>query len=365
MPDPLQSRAVTDAAVAKRARATSQRRFWLWIVLALVAYFVLMIGFERSLFAPRPGRVSEDADGFEQTILLLLEGGEDSPLWLLARFAVISPLLVGSELPGGVALQAIYLLLYALPVVLWHPEGQPRRGGMLLLLVVPVFVSFRLAISIYSVCYCLIFLVDRRANPLTFIWFSIPVFLSSSTMFVYLLYFPLLAARRLRQEGLLVKALAWGLFGLVAGQFITKMFALFTRSLGGEVLSTAGTVGLDYSGTSGGFFLDMLSGNPFFLALVVGQYDRLVLLTASVLVAIHLLTKLASRGDPRVLRFVLILMASMLSEGVGAYSVGVVLFIILVHRRSFLNQRRRLRRPARVDDASAAAGHGANSSVPA
>lgn len=327
-------------------RPRTPASYWLWAVFALTVYFALMISFDRSLFAPRPGRVIEEADGFEQTIIAFLTQDDTQPLWLWARFAVISPLLYANELPNTSMLQAIYLLVYSLPVVFWAPPGAPRRVAQLILLLVPVFISFRLAMSIYSVSFCLMFVMDRRISPWTFLWFSFAMFLSSSTMLIFLIYFPLLVVKRIRDNALHQKLLLWVLYFIVLDQFLDKAIGLFTRSLEGEVLSTASTAGLDYSGSTSGFFMAMLTGNPFFTAVVTGQYDRLLLLLPTMVVAPVLLMNLNQRGDRRLLVFILILLASMLSEGVGSYAVGIVLFIILVHRRVFFRPLPRGRRPS-------------------
>lgn len=316
---------------ARRGLGRDPVFFIIAMVAAIAIYFVLLLYFDRSLFSPRPGRVVDEPDGFEMTILALLGDDDEAPIWLLARYAVIAPMMWVDALPAASILQGLYLLVYSLPVVSWCPKGSRRSFLQLVLLLIPVFVSFRLAISIYSMAFCLIFLVDRRVSPWALLWYSFPVFLSSSTMFIYLLYFPLLVLPRLRGAHMVPKALLCLLYVMVVSQFIDKALGLFTRSIAGEVLSTAADVGLDYSGSSGGFLLALLTGNPFFTAIVAGQYDRFLLLVPSLIVAIVMVVKLWRSGNARVLGFVLILLASMLSEGVGSYSVGVVLFLVLLH----------------------------------
>ena len=315
------------------------------LMLAIVCYFAMLVMFDRTLFSLRPGRSIDDPDGFMMTILSVLDGQDEVPLWLHARFAVVSPLMWLAGLPTTPLLQGGYLLVYSLPVVLWTPEGASRRVLQVLLLFIPVFVSFRLAISIYSMAFCLIFLVDRRVSAWSFLWFSFPVFLSSSTMFIYLLYFPLLAAPRLRGI-LLPKVLHWILYVVVTDQLIEKVLGLFTRSIDGEILSTAAQANLDFSGSTTGFFLAMLTGNPFFTALIAGQYDRFIVLIPSLLMAIFMVVMLWRSGNVRVLGFVLILLASMLSEGVGSYSVGIVTFLVILHRKVLLRPHAALPAPA-------------------
>ena len=313
----------------------------LCLLLAIGVYFVLLIAFDRTLFSPRPGRVVEDLDGFQQTILAFLAGGDDPPLWLVARFAIISPLLLINESPLAPVLQGLYLLIFSLPVVLWSPPQSSRSVLQLVLLFIPVFVSFRIAISIYAIAFMFMFIVDSRTKPWALLWYSLAVFLSSSTMFIYLLFFPLLAARRLRGCSWAARILLWLVYLAVVDQFLGKAMDLFTRSVEGEVLSTAAEAGLDYSGSPVGFAMALLTGNPFFTAVVAGQYDRLLLLIPSVAVAVPVLVRLWRNGNGRALGFVLILLASMLSEGVGSYATGVVLFIALVHRKYILRRPRR------------------------
>ncbi len=304
-------------------------------MLVLVLYFFLLVFFDRTLFSPRPGRLLDEADGFEQTILWVLMGEAEPPIWLLARLAVISPILYLDGLILSPILQGLYLLLYSLPVALWVPPRGRRSALQIFLVLIPIFINFRLAIAIYAVAFCLIFMVDRRVNPWAFLWFSLPLFLSSSTMFIYLLYFPILAISHLRLHGRLFKLGSWFLYLAIADQFFEKIVDLFDRSIAGEVLSTASAVGLDYSGSGSGFVFALLTGNPFYTAMVAGQYDRLLILIPSFIFAIGILVKLYLSGNSRVLLFVAIVLASMASEGVGSYSVGVVMALILLHRRYF------------------------------
>jgi len=323
----------------------------LLVLAALGIYFLLMLAFDRSLFAPRPGRVVDDLDGFQQTILAFVDDpwGDDFAFWLLARFLVIYPLYALEKLPLATLTQAMYLLVYSIPIALWTPQGSRPKAAQLVLLLVPVFISFRLAISIYAVSYCLIFMVDRKASPALLLWYAFALFLSSSTMFIFLLYFPLIAWRRLRDRGPGWRFAFVLMYLAISSQFIGKIYDLFERSISGEVLSTAGAAGLDYSGSTLGFLAALSTGNPFFTAIVAGQYERLLILLPSVFIAAIAVRRLWRSENRQVLPFVGILLASMLSEGVGSYAVGIVLFLIFIHARAVLGPSRkpRTQRPVR------------------
>ena len=330
----------------------------LLILIGLAVYFAMILGFERTLFSPRPGRVLEDPDGFEQTIIAVITGEQEVPLWLWARLALVTPMLWVDGISAAPLLQGIYLLAYSLPVVLWAPEGRRRNALQIVLLFIPVFVSFRLAISIYAMAFCLMFMVDRRIGPWSFLWYSMAVFLSSSTMFIYMVFFPLLALGRLRNARWPIRLLLWLLYLTVVSQFTGKLYDLFERSISGEVLSTAAAADLDLSGSGSGFALALLTGNPFYTSVVSGQLDRLLLLVPSLVAAVAVVFRLWTSGNNRVLAFVAILLASMLSEGVGSYSVGIVLFILLLHARYFLRAARPRRRRGLNDPPRAMASAG-------
>lgn len=310
-------------------------------VAMLGLYFYLLIHFDRTIFSPRPGRIVDTADGFESTIANFITGFGESPLWLYVRYYIVLPLLTMEDNPLSPVLEGLYLFVYSLPVILWTPPFRTRKVAQLLMILIPVFISFRLAICMFAMVYFLIFILDRRANPLLLLWYSATVFLSSSTMYIFLIYFPLFVWKRIKKVSLFVKIIFLALYVLVITQFLDKVFALFDRSLSGEVLSTAKAAGLDYSGSVSGFFLAMLTGNPFFTAAVSGQYDRLFILIPSLIFAAALLVILWRRGHWQIVGFLFILLTSMLSEGVGSYSLAVVIYMILVYYRDLL-----LRKPA-------------------
>lgn len=317
-------------------RVTRSGFYGLAFLAMLALYIYLLVHFDRTIFSPRPGRVVDTADGFESTIVDFIYGFGESPLWLYARYYIVLPILTLEDNSLSPVLEGLYLLVYSLPVVLWAPPHRPRNPAQMVLLLVPVFISFRLAICMFAMVYFLIFIIDRRARPLTLLWYSATVFLSSSTMYIFLLYFPFFVWRRITGSNPLIKIVFVILYMLVITQFLDKSLALLDRSLSGEVLSTAAAAGLDYSGSVTGFFLAMLTGNPFFTAMVSGQYDRLFVLVPSLIFAICLLAILWRRGHRRIVGFIFILLTSMLSEGIGSYSVAVVIYMILIHYRDFL-----------------------------
>lgn len=324
------------------SRVTRSAFYGLAFLAMLALYIYLLIHFDRTIFSPRPGRVVDSADGFESTITNFIYGFGDSPLWLYARYYIVLPILALEDHALSPVFEGLYLLIYSLPVVLWTPPGRKNNPAQLMLMVIPVFISFRLAICMYAMTYFLIFILDRRARPLILLWYSSTVFLSSSTMYIFLLYFPFFVWRRIRASHILIKTTFVILYLLVITQFLDKSAALLDRSLSGEVLSTAAAAGLDYSGSVTGFFLAMLTGNPFFTAMVSGQYDRLFVLVPSLVFAVALLVILWRRKHRHVVGFLFILLTSMLSEGIGSYSVAVVIYMIVIHYRDLL-----LARPAR------------------
>lgn len=325
----------------RSAHATRHAFYAIAFVVMFVAYIYLLVHFDRTIFSPRPGRVVDSADGFESTITNLLYGFGDTPLWLYARYYIILPILSLEEHPLSPALEGLYLLIYSLPVVFWSPPGRPKSIAQLILLLVPVFISFRLAICMYAMAYFLIFIFDKRANSIVLLWYSATVFLSSSTMYIFLLYFPFFIWKRIGKINIILRIVFLLLYFLVITQFLDKVWGLFDRSISGEVLSTAAAAGLDYSGSVSGFFLAMLTGNPFFTAAVSGQYDRLFILVPSLVFAAALLVLLWRRGHRQIVGFLFVLMTSMLSEGVGSYSVAVVIYMILIYYRDLLLPRRR------------------------
>lgn len=269
---------------------------------------------------------------------MLDESDQSFPLWLRVRYAICAPLIWLDGSAASSFLQGLYLLIYSLPVVLWTPQGSSRRSLQLIFLFIPILVSFRLAISIYAVLFFMMFLLDKRLSRWMLLWFSFPMMLSTSTMFVYALAFPFLARSCLRGANI-INILLWIVYFSVVGQFMSKIFDLFNRSLDGEVLSTAQNVGLDYSGSSINFFLSLLTGNPFYSAIVSGQYDRLIYFASSIFFLLFIVIRLLRSRNYGLIRYILILLASMLSEGVGAYALSIVLFMLILHSNAILAPR--------------------------
>lgn len=311
--------------------------FWAWVAFVLFVYFGLLYYFDRTLFSPRPGRVVESMDGF-QFSLLSYEAGGVNELWLTMRYYIIWPILEMDRMGYGPFYQGSYLLLYSLPIALWQQKLGQYRYIQVALILIPVFINFRLAICIYATAYLCIFAIDSRAKKLYLFWYSISLVLSSSTMFVFLLYLPLLGWGRFRDSRYTFRILFVLLYFVITSEFLGKIAALLDRSVSGEVLSTAADAGLGYAGSFDGFILALISGNPFFTAIIYGQYDRLFILVPSAIFGLFFVTYLYRIKSYRALVFILILMSSMLSEGVGSYSLPVIIFLMLIRSREMLFQ---------------------------
>jgi hypothetical protein len=321
------------------ARRTHERKigYFVAVFAFILIYILLLYYFQRTVFSPRPGRIIEEADGFHSMLMAVSDQPNQTyPPWLLVRYAIISPLIWLEGYADSPLFQGIYLLSYSLPVVLWRPFGAPRRFAQLILLLIPVLVSFRLAISIYAVAFFMIFIIDKRLSRWALLWYSPAMLLSTSTMFIYALAYPLVAWTRLRALSF-INIIHSIIYIIIVSQFLSKTFDLFLRSIDGEVLSTAQNVDLDYSSSTLGFAIALLTGNPFFTAVVSGQYDRLILLSFSILLFVYIFSRLVRYGDRFLIAYILIVISSMLSEGVGAYSLSILLFILLINRRAILN----------------------------
>jgi hypothetical protein len=311
--------------------------FWVWVSFVFFVYFGLLYYFDRTLFSPRPGRVVESMDGF-QFSLIAYEAGGVNELWLTMRYYIVWPILEMDRTGYGPFYQGCYLLLYSLPIALWRQKFGQYRYAQVLLMLIPIFINFRLAICIYATAYLCIFAIDSAARKSLLLWFSISLVLSSSTMFVFLLYLPLLGWSKLKGVGYFFRTLFFILYFVITSEFLGKILALFDRSVSGEVLSTAADAGLGYAGSFDGFILALISGNPFFTAIIYGQYDRLFILIPSAIFGVFFVTYLYRIKSYRALVFVLILMSSMLSEGVGSYSLPVIIFLMIIRSREMLFQ---------------------------
>jgi hypothetical protein len=238
--------------MTQRSRLLANILFWTAFVGTMAVYYALLIYFDRTMFSPRPGRIVESIDGFQYSLLAFEAGVSTDELWLAVRYYISWPLLEMDRSGYGSFYQGTYLLLYSMPIILWRQREKDYKYLQLLLILLPVFINFRLAICIYATLYLYIFIVGR-ASALLLIWYSIALVLSSSTMFLFLLYMPLLGRKGFPTGFALAKIAAVAVYGVVMTEFYGKISRLFERSVSGEVLSTAGDAGLGYAGSVEGF----------------------------------------------------------------------------------------------------------------
>ena len=310
--------------------------FWTAVLAGLAIYYVLLVFFDRTIFSPRPGRVVESMDGFQHSLLSFEAGISTDELWLALRYYISWPLFQMDRTGYGPIYQGTYLLLYSMPIILYFQRSGRYSYLQLFVIFIPIFINFRLAICIYSTLYLCIFALDKKPSKFLFLWYATSLVLSSSTMFVFILFFPLLGWRRLSESGLGYKFMVTAIYTIISTEFYGKISALFERSVSGEVLSTAGDAGLGYAGSLSGFIGALISGNPFFTAVTYGQYDRLFILIPSVAFGIFFVAYLARIRNYKAVVFLLVLMSSMLSEGVGSYSLSVAIAFMLLRWRDLI-----------------------------
>lgn len=311
----------------------------LYIITILFVYFVLMQYFERTIFNVRPGRIKEDMDGFENSIVYFNESDEPMPIWLTIRWLLVYPFITLDGFSLSPILQSLYLLAYSLYLSCWFPKGSKINYLQFIIIFLPVFVSFRMALTIFSIIYMYIMIADNKYNPILSLLYLPIIFLSTSSMYIYICIYLLHIVANLKHIGLSMKIITTLIFYVVVYQFYEKLNDLFERFSGGELLSSADKLNINFEFDAFGFILSLFTGNPFYVTLVNGRIIEFIFLMFSVMLSTYLLNELYKKKLKNEMKMILIIASSLVAEGLGAYALGIVVFIIYIHRNRLSKRR--------------------------
>jgi hypothetical protein len=301
-------------------------------ITVLLIYFFLMMYFERTIFNVRPGRVKEEIDGFENSILYFMEADEAMPIWLTIRWILVYPFILLDGFNLSPFFQAIYLLLYSLPLAFWVPPGSRTKYFQLIIIFLPVFISFRMAITIFSIIYMYTLLVDKKHSMVLALLYLPVIFMSTSSMYIYMCVYFLLILNRYKNILFPIKAFTTIVFFVVIDQFYEKLNDLYLRVSGGELISAAETLDVGFGSDITGFILSLFTGNPLYITFINGRVLEFIFLIISLVLAIYLLINLYRSKLKMDAMMIIVISSSLLAEGLGAYALGIVGLIIFMHR---------------------------------
>lgn len=304
----------------------------IYLIGILFVYFVLMQYFERTIFNVRPGRIKEDVDGFENSLVYFNESNESMPIWLTIRWLLVYPFIAMDGFSLSPILQSLYLLVYSLYLSCWFPRGSKINYFQFIIIFLPVFVSFRMALTIFSIIYMYVMIADNKYNPILSLLYLPIIFLSTSSMYIYICIYLLHIVANLKHISLSMKIITTLIFFVVVDQFYQKLNDLFQRFSGGELLSSAERLNINFEFDAFGFILSLFTGNPFYVTLINGRVLEFVFLMFSILLSIYLLSTLYKKKMKSEIKIILIIGSSLVAEGLGAYALGIVVFIIYSHR---------------------------------
>ncbi len=318
--------------------------FFPMLVLNIGIYLVLGIYFERSLFEARLGRQLEEwEDGFAVELRMLED--PDTPTWIHLRSWVVAPFLAVEDREDRSLVQCIIMLAYSLPVVLAKRKAGPRMVLQQLLLFLPILVSFRMAICVYSITYLYISSVWGKGNRVFLTLYAFCSVLSTNVMAVFalnMLYDAFLRSRR-----------SWFkyLFGIACGAVIlsvclTKIIPLYERINTGQYGNLSADVDLALGGDEMLRFVTVLLMDSSLVggAMSINEF-RFVILLCIILLGIGLLVRAVQRKEYRVVVFFAFFFPLILTEGIGPFSFSGPFLLYFLSSWSDLVKHRVPRRP--------------------
>ncbi|MES2755180.1 MAG: hypothetical protein V4659_10985 [Pseudomonadota bacterium] len=239
-------------------------------------------------------------------------------LWIHSLRTVITEFFLYFEELGGPGLATFVILLLYVPVIRMFRHAKWPNVAVILPLTV-VLLSYRSSLVILSLAYLMMFVIDRRSWPFLVVSFLFANLSSGAVLNSVIIALTIGRTYRRNSVALYVY------IGLLLVSFYisaTDKYSGFSQGLSGYDATVYGVDGVTA----------ILSRNTIFVSLLNGDYERAIVYSLIVMVA--LVTLVVSLRDPKYRGYGVIFLSavpSFLLEGLGVVSLIVPFLLFLAN----------------------------------